>query len=460
MASWRSAGAEWTEVFESRVVFEAAETQLRAIAHYDPPGGTSVGEFFQHMLQLGDCVWELRNRQLEQLLRAPHRAAARVHPWLTAAESDCPPAPPQPGRDNPAPLCLVNGTPKCPPQEDPHPYRDLPGGFLEHLRGLLFPPRIIGRNSRTTWEVHIVSAEQAREWSWWSATMRALETPTPQYAAIPLECLGPHTRPRPTVTRGPDAERLWDAATTEWLQAAPKPHTGWRGDVSSLLLPPLPPHFLLHAANMLRAMEIHTWGRNAANVRWLPPEDGGTRLKVAHFTKGGPMYDDALSRLGNIAGPLLLMLPTNLAAALRRELDHCGPPRVGWETVGDGTVLVHLHQGTADGCRWVALMPHLTGRHTYMTTLQEELLPAWNDLMAVFHDHRILPNDTWPAIWHKMLRRDYRLPIRTRLLELRGPLRQQWDDFGLRRLDPWFPASHLPHTYHHFESATRCPLPR
>ena len=45
-----------------------------------------MDEFVQHMLRLGDCVSELRNHRLEQLLSAPHNAAARVHRWRTAAE--------------------------------------------------------------------------------------------------------------------------------------------------------------------------------------------------------------------------------------------------------------------------------------------------------------------------------------------------------------------------------------
>ena len=91
VASWRSAGVEWMEVFCSGLVHEVAEAQLRAIARYDPPGGTSLDEFVQHMLRLGDFVWGLRNHRLEQLLRAPLSAAARVHRWLTAAEGDSPP---------------------------------------------------------------------------------------------------------------------------------------------------------------------------------------------------------------------------------------------------------------------------------------------------------------------------------------------------------------------------------
>ena len=68
VAWWRSAGAAWTEVFCSGLVPEAAEVQLRAIARYDPPGGTSVDHFLHHMLRLGDFVWDFRNRRLEQLI--------------------------------------------------------------------------------------------------------------------------------------------------------------------------------------------------------------------------------------------------------------------------------------------------------------------------------------------------------------------------------------------------------
>ena len=71
------------------------------------------------------------------------------------------------------------------------------------------------------------------------------------------------------------------------------------------------------------------WGHDTATVRWHPPEDGAAQLTVAHFKTRGPVYDDALSRLGDTQGALLLMLPTDLAAALRQELDGCEGLRVG-----------------------------------------------------------------------------------------------------------------------------------
>ena len=177
VASWRSAGAEWTEVFCSGLVPEAAEAQLCAIVSYDLPGGTPVDEFLQHMLRLGAFVWELRNHRLEQLLPAPLSAAARLQRWLTAAEGDCSPPPPRPGAGFVASLRIANGTLECPPEEDPHPYQDLPGGFWKHLQGALFQPWIIGRSSMTAWEALIVGAEWAREWSCWCATTRARGPP-------------------------------------------------------------------------------------------------------------------------------------------------------------------------------------------------------------------------------------------------------------------------------------------
>ena len=46
------------------------------------------------------------------------------------------------------------------------------------------------------------------------------------------------------------------------------------------------------------------------------------------------------------------------------------------------------------------------------------------------------------------LGRDYRRRVRIRLLELRHPLRQKWNDLWVRRLGPWSPPSQLPHTCH------------
>ena len=180
---------------------------------------------------------------------------------------------------------------------------------------------------------------------------------------------------------------------------------------------------MFHAANVLRATEIRKWGHAAATVRWHPPEDGAAQLAVAHFKAGGPVYDDALSRLSHTQGPLLLMLPTDVAAALRQELDACEGLRVGWEAVAEGTLLALLHRDAENGRQWDALTPHLTGRHVYMATPpQGHPCPVWDDLIAAFHDHGILPDDTWREVQRETLGRDYRRRVRARLLEIRDPL--------------------------------------
>ena len=152
---------------------------------------------------------------------------------------------------------------------------------------------------------------------------------------------------------------------------------------------------------------------------------------MAQFKTGGPVHDDALFRLGDTQGPLLLMLPTDLAAALRQELDGCEGLRVGWEAVADGTLQALLHRDAANGCD-----PPPKGHPR----------PAWDDLIAAFHDHGILPDDTLREVQRKTLGRDYRRRVRAHLLEIRDPIRQRWDDLWLRHLDPWSPPSHLPGT--------------
>ena len=104
------------------------------------------------------------------------------------------------------------------------------------------------------------------EWSWWCAATRAPEIPARRYASILLEGWGPDTRPRPTVIGGAGPDHPWDAATGEWLHAAPGPPTGWTGDVSSLVRTPVPLRIILHAANVLRATEIRKWGHATATV--------------------------------------------------------------------------------------------------------------------------------------------------------------------------------------------------
>ena len=81
-----------------------------------------------------------------------------------------------------------------------------------------------------------------------------------------------------------------------------------------------------------------------------------------------------------------------------------------------------------------------------MKTIWGPPRPEWDDLIAALHKHGLLPDDTWQAVRLKTLDRDYRRPVRAHLLQIRGPLRQRWDNFWLCRLNPWCLASHLQHT--------------
>ena len=155
-----------------------------------------------------------------------------------------------------APLRLINSTLECPAQEGPHPNLDLPGSFSGHLRGAFFPPWIIGRNSMTVWEVRIVGADWAQEWSRRCGATHSPEALAEGYAAILLERWGPHTRLLPTTITGAGSERLWDAKAVTWLRTARLPHTRWRADLSSLPRKPLPPRLVLHTANILQATNI------------------------------------------------------------------------------------------------------------------------------------------------------------------------------------------------------------
>ena len=254
---------------------------------YNPPGGTSLDGFLQHMLRLGDFAWELRSLRLEQLLRAPHSAAARVHQWLTAAEGDCPATSSTfhqglrglltPGERHSG----VSHRGGSPPLPEPA------WGFLKAPQRRILPTAGHRTQFMTAWEAHIVGAEWAHKWSRWCATTRTRGTPATQYAPVPLEGWGPHTRPRPTVIRGAGPERPLDAETTEKLRPAPEPHTGWCATCPCSSGHPSSPGLVLHTANILQAVEIRTWRCEAATLRWLPPEEGGSRLTVAHYKKRG-----------------------------------------------------------------------------------------------------------------------------------------------------------------------------
>ena len=441
VASWRSAGATWTAVFCSGLVPEDAEAQLRAIARYDLLGGTSVDDFFHHMLRLGDFAWELRNHRLEQLLREPLSVAARAHRWLTAAEGDHPIPPPRPDKDFVASLRVVNGTLECPPQEGPHPYQDLPGGFSKHLQDALFPPWIIGRGSMTAWEARIVGEEWAREWSRWCAATRAPETPAQRYAAIPLEGWGPDTRPIPTVIRGAGPDHPWDAVTGEWLQAAPGPQAGWNGAVSSLVRTPVPaPH------RPSRRQRTQGYGdtpmgtrRGHRPVAPRPARRGalqswGAGIRRRPLPAGrhpGALAPHAPHRYCSRAAPgagRMRRAASGMGGSSERH--PTGPPPWGRRE--------RVPMGCADA------PPHLAPR-------VHGNPPPGAPRPGVGRPHRRLPRPRDSPRRHVAGgpaedARHYRRRVRARLLGIRDPLRQRWDDLWLRHLDPWSPPSHLPDT--------------
>ena len=188
---------------------------------------------------------------------------------------------------------------------------------------------------------------------------------------------------------GPD--HPWDAATGEWLQAAPGPQTGWTGDVSSLVRTPVPPRIVLHTANVLRATEIRTWGHAAATVRWQPPEDGATQLTVAHF-KAGDRYTTtpcpgwatpraltphAPHRYRSRAAPGTGRLRRAASGVGSGRGRHpTGPPPQGHRE--------RVPMGRADA------PPHRAPR-VHAEPPQGHPRPSWDDLIAAFHDHGILP---------------------------------------------------------------------
>ena len=289
--------------------------------------------------------------------------------------------------------------------------------------------------------------EWAREWSRWCAATRAPKTPAQRCAAIPLEGWGPDSRPRPTVIRRAGPDHSWDAATGEWLQAAPGPQTGCTWDVSSLVRTPVPPPH-----RPLRRQRTAGYGDTQMGTRhglrpMAPPRGRGRPARRGALQNWGGGIRRRPVPAGRHPGALAPHAPHRPCSGLRQELDSCEGLRVGWEAVADGTLLALLHWDAANGCQWDTLAPHLTGRHVYMATPpQGHPRPAWDDLIAAFHDHRILPDDTWLEVQRKTLGRDYPRRVRAHLLEIRDPLRQRWDDLWLRYLDPWSPPSHLPQT--------------
>ena len=68
-----------------------------------------------------------------------------------------------------------------------------------------------------------------------------------------------------------------------------------------------------------------------------PPGGGGHPAHGGAFQKRGAYVRWRPVPAGDLPGRLLLMLPTDLAAAVRQELECYVGLRVGWEAVADGS---------------------------------------------------------------------------------------------------------------------------
>ena len=166
----------------------------------------------------------------------------------------------------------------------------------------------------------------------------------------------------------------------------------WR-HLSFLLRSLPPPRLVLHAATYYRPQSYAGWGGTRPLSGGSPPK-GVTWPTVAHLQKGRETYNDALSRLGGLLGPLLLMVPLDLTAALRRELDDHTEVRVGWKAVADSVLLALLDRGGATGHQWDALMPDSDGHHTYVSAAPSVPARVSDNLIAAFNDHGVRRTDT------------------------------------------------------------------
>ena len=106
-------------------------------------------------------------------------------------------------------------------------------------------------------------------------------------------------------------------------------------------------------------------------------------------------------------------------------------------------------------CAPAHLAPHVYGKSP-----RGHPRPAWDDRIAAFHDHGILPDDRWQEVRQKMPGRDCRHRVRARLLELRAPFASGGTSSGSAVSAPGCrpPTSHTPATF--ALNATRYPPQR
>ena len=298
----------------------------------------------------------------------------------------------------------------------------MPGGFSGHLCGARFPLWIIGRNSMTPWEARIVGADWAPKWSPWCATMRSPEATAERYPAIPLEGWGPHTRPRPTTIRGAGPGHPWDAEAGVWFCTAPEPHTGWRGDLFSPLRKPIPPRLVLHAGNILQATQIRGWERDAATIRWLPPEEGGHPAHGGALPKGGGAVRQCPVPPGR---PPRALPPHALLQPCCRATPRAGPPSGSQSLLGGSRRRCPAGPPPPEWFRWALMGRHLTPprRAPYLYVSRHGApLPRVGRTHRGLDDQGVHPTNTRETVREKTLGRDDRRCVRARHLELRDSL--------------------------------------
>ena len=178
----------------------------------------------------------------------------------------------------------------------------------------------------TAWEARIVGEEWAREWGRWCAATRAPETPAQRYAAIPAPGVGAgHPAEDPPWSEGRD---LTTRGTRRQGDGCRRPQGRKRDGLGTY------PHSSGRPSRPASSFTLPTCSGPRRYTRCghrpvATPRGRGHPTHRGALQSGGPVYDDALSRLGDKQGPLLLMFPTGIAAALRQELDGCEGLRVG-----------------------------------------------------------------------------------------------------------------------------------
>ena len=233
--------------------------------------------------------------------------------------------------------------------------------------------------------------EWAGEWGRWCAAMHAPEMPAQRYAAIPLEGWGPHTQPRPTTIRGGGPDHPSDTAAKEWLQAAPEPLAGWSGDVSSLIRVTVPPpHRHPHRQRVPSHGGTHM-GTRRGHQPVAPP---GGRSCPAHrgaLQNWGTCVRRRPVPAGRHSGTLTPHAPhgpCNRAAPgagqLRRAAGRVGGSR-GWQPTGP----------PPPGRRRRVPVGHASAPPHRVPRVYGKPPPR---LIAAFHDHGVLPDDTWQEV--------------------------------------------------------------